>query len=77
MLALSNEVLWEADQLYPAIGQDAWLLTQKQASMFLDAVVRINRPIRDPKVRSEYDSLVKMLRKATEGTPYRILIRAQ
>ncbi len=77
MLALSNEVLWEADQLYPAIGQDAWLLTQKQASMFLDAVVRINRPIRDPKVRSEYDSLVKMLRKATEGTPHRILIRAQ
>jgi hypothetical protein len=73
MISLSNEFLWEAPHLKPAIGGDAKLLTKDEAGTLLNAFQKIPPPT-DSALQTQYQTLKHLLETAVRDSRYRVLI---
>lgn len=73
MLSLSNNFLWDAQDLTPRVGTDAKLLTPDQSGILLAELMKVPPP-RDLHLNSQYEELKRLLEAAVRNQHLRILI---
>lgn len=74
MLSMSNELLWDAEQLQPSIGGDAWLLTTEESTRVLAAIKDVKPPVEAGALREQYMALRQLFEIAAQSADRRVLV---